>query len=238
MQECSQTQGNDLLAPLIEAVCIAPGNREHIQRTNRHLRQKNAAALDIGEEDFDNANGKGNHSQQEQQRRRADITNCKHGGKRRKALPGNAAVDAADQRSGQICGKHTLQGNAELIQLDWHDGDQGAGEEALENVETAAFDVSPAVLIFDCDVEDRHDGTDCKERPAQQRKKFYEGLNPGQIEDLSAEVADHRKEVCNRIVDDAVDPLQQGVKDPIRDRFCSAGEQTADGVTDAADQIP
>ena len=40
------------------------------------------------------------------------------------------------------------------------------------------------------------------------------------------------------VINDIVNPLQQSVKDPIRDRICRAAEKTADGVTDATDQIP
>ena len=63
LHERSQTDCRNLLAPLIEAVGVSTGDAEHIQTTNCHLHEQNAAALDILEEDFDHAVGKGNQTQ-------------------------------------------------------------------------------------------------------------------------------------------------------------------------------
>ena len=63
LHERSQTDCRNLLAPLIEAVGVSTGDAEHIQTTNCHLHEQNAAALDILEEDFDHSVGKGNQTQ-------------------------------------------------------------------------------------------------------------------------------------------------------------------------------
>ncbi len=63
LQESSQANSNDLLAPLVKAVRISSGNAEHVQGSHRDLNQQDAAPLDIGEENFDDAVCKGNERQ-------------------------------------------------------------------------------------------------------------------------------------------------------------------------------
>ena len=58
LHERRQADCRHLLAPLIEAVSIPTGNAEHIQTSDRHLHEQDAAALDILEEDLDHAVGK------------------------------------------------------------------------------------------------------------------------------------------------------------------------------------
>ena len=45
-----KADGSHLFHPLVEAVGVAPRHAEHIQRTDGHLNQQNAAAGNVGEE--------------------------------------------------------------------------------------------------------------------------------------------------------------------------------------------
>ncbi len=59
-----QAQRGDLLHPLIEAVGVASGHAEHVERTHRHLHQQYAASRDVLKEDFHDAVRKGNHAEE------------------------------------------------------------------------------------------------------------------------------------------------------------------------------
>ena len=50
LHEGCEADRRDLLHPLVEAVRVAPRHAEHIQRTDGHLNQQNAAAGNVGEE--------------------------------------------------------------------------------------------------------------------------------------------------------------------------------------------
>ena len=67
LHKCRKADRYNLLAPLIEAVRIATGNAEHIQRTDRYLNEQNAATLDIGEKHLDYAVSKGDQGEDVEQ---------------------------------------------------------------------------------------------------------------------------------------------------------------------------
>ena len=63
LHECRQTDCRHLFAPLVEADGVSTGNAKHIQASDCHLHEQDAAALDILEEDLDHAVGKSNQTQ-------------------------------------------------------------------------------------------------------------------------------------------------------------------------------
>ena len=105
-----------------------------------------------------------------------------------------------------------MQGNAKTVELNRHDVEQRRGEESLEDVERTTFDVCPAALVLDGDVENCYDCSSSKQRPGKEREQADEGLNPWQVKNLCSELAHHGKKIRNRVVNDSVDPLQEGVK--------------------------
>ena len=58
-----QTDCCYLLTPLVKSIGISTGDAEHIQTSDCHLHEQDAAALDILEENLDHAVGKGNQTQ-------------------------------------------------------------------------------------------------------------------------------------------------------------------------------
>lgn len=135
-------------------------------------------------------------------------------------------------------GEGILQADAEFVQFHRDDADQGAGKEAFQNIDGRCLDVGPSALVFDGDIEDRHDHTGGKQRSAEQRKQPDRCLYPVQLEDVSAHVAHHSKEVGYGVIDRFVEPLQHGVPDHIGDLLAKCLKGTPDGIADAGKNIP
>lgn len=100
---------------MIEAVRIATGNAEHIQRTDRYLNEQNAATFDIGEKHLDYAVSKGDHAQQIQKTVGCRDRRREHSGEGGKPCVGKAFVDPAGGDPDQIMRKGVLQADAELV---------------------------------------------------------------------------------------------------------------------------
>ena len=130
-----------------------------------------------------------------------------------------------------------LQRNAEAIQPDRDCADQRAGEKALEDIQDAASDIRMPVLIPNGDVEDRDHNSRGKKRPAEKREQADKGLYPGQVKDFSAHVSDHDEEVRHGVIDNAVDPFQEGIEDGCGDGVSDPAEDAADGVADPLHQV-
>lgn len=130
-----------------------------------------------------------------------------------------------------------MQGDAEAVELDRHDAEQGGGKEAFENIQHTAFDVCPSALILNGHVKNRHHRARGEEGPGEEGKQADEGLDPGQVEDLRSQLAHHGEKVRDGVIDDPVDPVQKGVEDCRGNGVADAAEDAADGVADPLHQI-
>lgn len=129
--------------------------------------------------------------------------------------------------------KGVLQTDAEFIQFDRHNTDEGAGKKAFQNVQRSRFNVCSAALILDGYIEYGDNRAGDEQAPTEQRKQLDGRLHPFEVKDLRTHIADHFEAVGNRPVNNFVYPTEHGVPDSVGDTAFHYIYCVSDGVADA-----
>ena len=217
LEKGGQAQTDDLLAPAHESVQISSRDAEHVQAAHRDLDEQDAAALQVGEKHLDH--GVTHHDEDKNQHDGIERASdpAEHSGVRRffqRSRGGQLADDVSGHgvnprsKPGDASREAALQGNRELIQLHRYRGEKSDREKALDVVERGILDASPAGLVLDAALKDRHHQTGPVERPPKVSEKQNDGFHPGHVEQVRA----HVSHGCEKIAEEpdhlAVDPVQ------------------------------
>lgn len=201
------------------------------------MNQQNAAAFDVRKKYLNNAVGKGDHSKNVEQVNTDVICYGEAALQYGCAFTGKINASAARKDSRQVVGKDVLQADAEFIQFHRHDADEGAGEEAFQDIDCRGFDGCPAVLVLNGGIKYGDHRACHKECPPKESKQLNGGLHPIESEDIRAHVSHRRKEIRNSAVYGFIKPLEHGVPDGIGNLFAKKLKGASDGVANSRKNI-
>ena len=220
LQKRGKAQPDDLLAPLGEAVAVAAGDTEHIQRSHRDLDEQGAAPLEAGEKYLEYGIGHQDHTEQHHDGVEVGAIENEVYGSGGEPLRGGelgddvlAHVADAGAQSSDARGEAGLEGDGQGVQSNGDGGEQADSHKPLEAVDGGLADVAPARGVFNAELEAGHHQADAEQRPAQLGEELYHGLHPGQVEQLHAHVAHEGEEGPKDSHDLAVHPVQDLVHD-------------------------
>ena len=92
-------------------------------------------------------------------------------------------------------------------------------------------------MVFDGGIKNSNHRSGNKERPAEQSKQLNGCLHPIQFKDIRTHVAYHCKEISYCFVNGFIEPLEHGIPNGIGYLPSEKVKDTADGVTDTANNI-
>ena len=217
LQKSSQAQTDDLLHPANEAIQIAPGDAEHIQRAHGDLNEQNAASLEVGKKHFQHCISHQNHAEQDHDGAGDDIQTemgAVHRVRERLDLAELcddvlAHLSDASAIAGESRGKGPLQRHGQCVQPNGNHREEAHRQETLDNVEGALLQIASACGVFNAALKGADYYAHSKERPAQTGEEQHDGVYPVQLKQFHAHVAHEGEEVAEKAHDLPVDPVHQ-----------------------------
>ena len=150
LQKSGEAQRDYLLAPLGEAVTVAPGDAEHIQRPHRNLDEQDTAPLQVGEKHLDHGVGHQDHAEQHHDGVEGrPIKNEIHPGGDEPIRGGELGDQVLPQRPdvaqpGDAGGEAGLQRYGQGVEPDGDGGEQAHRHKPLQAVDGGVANIPPA----------------------------------------------------------------------------------------------
>ena len=212
LQKGGQAEADHLAAPAVEAVHIPPGDGEQIQASHRDLDEQNAAALEIGKEDFDDRVS--HEDQQEQGDEDAVTVEAAHSG------PGHIADPFGVGGPGDPRGQAALQVDAEFIEFYRDGGKQADRQKPLDRAKRQVpHSGSPSALVLHCCFKHRHHQPDHIKGPSKVVEELHHRLHPDQLKELASHAVHHIEKLGKELHDLSIDPVENLAQHRIRHKI-------------------